>query len=96
MDHGMLQSLPIQESVNITIGQDTITTVPWSIVGQSINKMQTIQLKIENKDISYCTLTETWIKEDDDLTPLCICPSGYKSVSIPRLGKTGWRTCLGT
>ena len=49
--------------------------------------MQTIQLEIEKKDVALCALTETWIKEDDNLTPLHICASGYISVSIPRSRK---------
>ena len=44
---------------------------------------------MENKNIALCALTKTYIKENDDLTPLHICPNGYKSVSIPRSGKAG-------
>ena len=84
----MLQSLSIQESAqhhNRTGYNYNCALVNCLSV---INKMQTIQLEIENKDIALCALTKTWIKEEDDLTPLHICPNGYKSVSIPRSGKT--------
>ena len=89
IDHGMLQSLPIQESAqchNRTGYSYNCALVNYHSV---INKMQTIQLEIGNKDIALCALTETWIKDDYDLKPLHICPNGYKSVSIPRSGKTG-------
>ena len=87
--HGMLQSLPIQASAqhqNRTGYKYNCALVNCQSV---INKIQTIQLEIENKDIALYTLTKTWIKDDDDLIPLCICPNGYKSISIPRSGKTG-------
>ena len=29
---------------------------------------------------------ETWLKLDDMLTALQICPIGYKAISIPRTG----------
>ena len=61
----------------------------WPSQLSVINKIQTIQLEIGNKEIALCALTETWIKEDDDLSPLCMCHNGYKSLSIPRSGKTG-------
>ena len=87
IDHGMLQLLPIQESSqhhNRTGYNYKCALVNCQLV---INKMQTIQLEIENEDIALWALTETWIKEDDNLTPLHICPNKYKLVSIPRSGK---------
>ena len=39
-------------------------------------------------------LTETWIKEDDNITPARLCPKGYKSLSIPRLVRTGGGTAM--
>ena len=87
IDHGMLQTLPIQESAqhhNRTGYKYNCALVScWSV----INKMQTLQLEKENKDIALCALTETWTKEDNNVTPLHICPNGYKLVSIPRSGK---------
>ena len=83
----MLQSLPIQESAqhhNRTGYKYNCTLVNcWPV----INKTQTTQLGIENKDIALCALTKTCIKKDDDLAPLHICPNRYKSVSIPRSGR---------
>ena len=85
----MLQSLPTQESAQhqnrIRYKYSCVLVNCHSV----INKIQNLQLEIENKDIALCALTETCIKEDDDLTPLCICPNGYKLVSIQRSEKTG-------
>ena len=46
------------------------------------NKTECIQAKIAEANAALCALTETWIKEDDDITPLQLCPSGYKCISI--------------
>ena len=34
-------------------------------------------------------LTETWIKEDDNVIPVRLCPNGYKSLPISRPNRTG-------
>ena len=34
-------------------------------------------------------LTETWIKEDDNVTPARLCPNGYKSLYVSRLDRAG-------
>ena len=39
--------------------------------------------------MDLCILTETWIKEGDNVTPTRLCPDGYKSLSIPRHDKVG-------
>ena len=49
-----------------------------------VNKSADLKVEISNNNIDLCTLTETWIREDDNITPLGICPLGYKSISIPR------------
>ena len=85
----MLQSLPIQESAQCHNGMGYKYNFVLLNCQSVINEMQTIQLEIANKDIALCALTETWIKEDDNLTPLHICLTGYKSVSIPKSVKTG-------
>ena len=40
-------------------------------------------------NINFCALTETWIKEDDMLTPNRMCPKGYDSILILRSDKAG-------
>ena len=48
------------------------------------NKTQNIQLEIAENNLGICTLTNTWIKEGDDITPLQLCLLGYKAISIPQ------------
>ena len=50
--------------------------------------MQSIKVEINN-NLDLCALMETWIKLDDMLTAHQICPIGYKTISIPRTGRTG-------
>ena len=54
-----------------------------------VNKTQDIQLELVNNNLDLCILTETWIKEGDNITPTRLCPGGYKSLSIPRHDKIG-------
>ena len=53
------------------------------------NKTQEIQVELTNNNLDVCVLTETWIKEDDNITPARLCPNGYKSLSISRPDRTG-------
>ena len=53
------------------------------------NRTECIQAEISEANAALCALTETWIKEDDDITPLQVCPSGYKYISIPRKVRSG-------
>ena len=47
-------------------------------------------MKFYNHNLDLCALTETWIKEDENNTiPNCLCPSGYNSISIPHINRTG-------
>ena len=48
------------------------------------NKTECIQAEITEANAALCALTETYIKEEDDITLLQLCPSGYKCISIPR------------
>ena len=57
------------------------------------NKIESIQAEITETNASLCALTETWIKEEDDITPLHLCPSGYKCISIPRKARSGGGLC---
>ena len=53
------------------------------------NKTECIQAEIVEANAALCALTQTWIKDDDDITPLQLCPSGYKCISIPRKVRSG-------
>ena len=50
---------------------------------------QEIQIKLTNNNLDVCVLTETWIKEDDNITPTRLCQKGYKCLSISRPDITG-------
>ena len=43
------------------------------------NKIEYIQAEITEANVALCALTQTWIKEEDDITPLQLCPSGYNA-----------------
>ena len=54
------------------------------------NKINDIKHEIYNHNLDLCALTETWIKEDENNTiPNHLCPSGYNTISIPRINRTG-------
>ena len=44
------------------------------------NKTECIQVEIAEANVVLCALTETWTKEDDDITPLQLFPSEYKCI----------------
>ena len=54
-----------------------------------VNKTQAIQPELFTNNLDICALTEIWIKSDDNLTCICICPLGYNSMSEPRQDKMG-------
>ena len=53
------------------------------------NKTWEILVELTNNNLDVCMLTETCIKEDDNITPSRLCPKGYMSLSISRLDRTG-------
>ena len=53
------------------------------------NKIECIQAETAEANAVLCTLTETWIKEDDDIRPLQLCPSGNKCILIPKKVRLG-------
>ena len=59
-----------------------------------VNKTQDNQLELVNNNLDLCILTETWIKEGDNVIPTSLCPGGYKSLSIPRHDKVGGGTAI--
>ena len=54
-----------------------------------INKSTDLQVELVQNKIDICSLTETWIKEDDTTAEFQICPPGYKAISVPRSNKQG-------
>ena len=54
------------------------------------NKINGIKDEIYNHNLDLCALTETWSKEDENTTiPNCLCLSGYNTISIPCIDRTG-------
>ena len=52
---------------------------------QLVNKKSAdLALEIYHNDLDLCSLTEIWIKPDDSTTPITLCPTGYKILSVPR------------
>ena len=58
------------------------------------NKTQEIQVELTNNNLDVCVLTETWIKEDNNITPTRLCPNGSKPLSISRPDRTGGGTAI--
>ena len=54
-----------------------------------INKSTDLQVELVQNKIDICSLTETWIKEDDTTAEFQICPPGYKAISVLRSNKQG-------
>ena len=52
-----------------------------------INKSTDLQVELVQNKIDICSLTETWIKEDDTTAEFQICPPGYKAISVLRSNK---------
>ena len=55
----------------------------------AVNKTSEIKLQIVQSHLELFALTETWIRDDDNLTETQICSPGYKAVPIPHPGRTG-------
>ena len=54
-----------------------------------VKKSADLKLDIADNNLDMCALMETWIKEDDSITPLQLCPPGYKAISVSRTNKVG-------
>ena len=54
-----------------------------------VNKTADLQHDLIENNFTLCALTETWIRLDDDVTSVQLCPPGFKVISISRKDKTG-------
>ena len=54
-----------------------------------IKKTQDIQHLLTDRNLDICALVETWIKTDDNITPIQLCPQGYKCLSTSRTDRQG-------
>ena len=78
-------NVKIIQLVNTTLPGKTKTTLQCATINcrSIINKSADLKVEISNNNIDLCALTGSWIIEDDTITPLELCPPGYKSISIP-------------
>ena len=49
-----------------------------------VNKTADLKAKIWDNNIDICALSETWIKQDDNIMVMNMCPVGYSAISLPR------------
>ena len=62
------------------------------------NKLNDLHQYINLHNIDLCSITETWIKEEDDIAAKELAPNGYKYISFPQRGGMGvvLSSCTGT
>ena len=49
-----------------------------------VNKTAELRVDIITNNLDVCILTETWIRMEDSITEVQMCPPGYKVHSVPR------------
>ena len=59
-----------------------------------IKKTQDIQHLLTDRNLDICALVETWIMTDDNITPIQLCPQGYKCLSTSRTDRQGGGVAL--
>ena len=58
------------------------------------NKLNDLHQYINLNNIDLCAITETWIREQDDITEKELAPNGYKCISFPHRECMGGSTAL--
>ena len=53
-----------------------------------VNKTADFQCDLNDNNLTLCALTKTWIRQED-VTPVQLCPPGFKAISISRKDRTG-------
>ena len=48
-----------------------------------VNKTADLRARILDNNIDLCALTDTWVKQDDNITVVNMCPAGNSAVSLP-------------
>ena len=54
-----------------------------------VSKTVDLQCNLIDNNFTLCALTETWIRQEDDVTSVQLCLLGFKTISIPRKYKMG-------
>ena len=52
------------------------------------NKIESFHQHISEQEVNICAITETWLRNEDDLATRQIPPEGYKVLSYVRQGRT--------
>ena len=53
------------------------------------NKIKSFHQHVSEQEVDICAITETWLRNEDDLATRQIPPEGYKVLSYLRQGRTG-------
>ena len=53
-----------------------------------VNKTADFQCDLIDNNLTLCALTETWIRQEEDVTLVQLCPPGFKAISISRKDRT--------
>ena len=81
---------PVPMSSTSTISQkETITHFATINCCSIVNKTADFKIDLHTQNVDICALTETWLKEDDAITPIEMCPAGYASLLVPRTDRSG-------
>ena len=54
-----------------------------------VNKTADFWCDLIENNFTLCALTETWIRQENDVTLVQLCPPGFKAISISRKDSTG-------
>ena len=65
--------------------------IHWALINcrSVVNKSTELQVELVQNRIDICSLTETWIRDDDTAAETQMCPPGYKEISVPRSNRQG-------
>ena len=54
-----------------------------------VNETADFRCDLIENNFTLCALTETWIRQEDDVALVQLCPPGFKAISISRKDKAG-------
>ena len=54
-----------------------------------VKKTADLKVELADHNLHGCVLTETWVKEGDDMTPNQLCLKGYSIAAVPRVDRAG-------
>ena len=75
---------PVPMSSTSTNSQkETITHFDTINCCSIVNITADFKIDLHTQNVDICALTETWLKEDDAISPIKMCPAGDASLSVP-------------